>query len=133
MDCSLPASSVHEIFPGKNTGLEKKKKKKKNTGLPYPSPGDPPDPGVEPASPALAGVFFTSCATREVLTPLLRGRFKVGCRLVLEEPGSCLVWFSKLSPGFGGENVSLRPRQKPVRIPAWRSWAKHLNLGALWR
>ena len=30
------------------------------TGLPFPSPGDPPDSGVEPLSLALAGVFFTT-------------------------------------------------------------------------
>ena len=30
------------------------------SGLPFPSPGDLPDPGVEPASPALAGRFFTA-------------------------------------------------------------------------
>ena len=30
------------------------------SGLPFPSPGDLPDPGLEPASPALAGVFFTA-------------------------------------------------------------------------
>ena len=29
-------------------------------GLPFPSPGDPPDPGIDPASPALAGRFFTA-------------------------------------------------------------------------
>ena len=28
-------------------------------GLPFPSPGDLPDPGIEPESPALAGKFFT--------------------------------------------------------------------------
>ena len=28
--------------------------------LPFPSPGDLPDPGIEPASPALAGGFFTT-------------------------------------------------------------------------
>ena len=28
--------------------------------LPFPSPGDLPEPGIEPASPALAGEFFTS-------------------------------------------------------------------------
>ena len=33
--------------------------------LPFPSPGDLPDPGIEPASPALAGGFFTTGATRE--------------------------------------------------------------------
>ena len=27
--------------------------------LPYPSPGDLPDPGIKPASPALAGRFFS--------------------------------------------------------------------------
>ena len=29
------------------------------SGLPFPSPGDLPDPGIEPTSPALAGGFFT--------------------------------------------------------------------------
>ena len=28
------------------------------SGLPFPPPGDLPDPGIEPASPALAGGFF---------------------------------------------------------------------------
>ena len=28
--------------------------------LPFPSPGDLPNPGIEPMSPALAGRFFTS-------------------------------------------------------------------------
>ena len=30
------------------------------SGLPFPSPGDLPDPGMELASPALAGGFFTT-------------------------------------------------------------------------
>ena len=30
------------------------------SGLPFPSPGDLPDPGVEPTSPALACGFFTA-------------------------------------------------------------------------
>ena len=40
------------------------------SGLPCPPPGDLPDPGIElvsPASPALAGRFFTSSATWESL------------------------------------------------------------------
>ena len=28
------------------------------SGLPFPPPGDLPDPGIEPASPCTAGVFF---------------------------------------------------------------------------
>ena len=30
------------------------------SGLPFPSPGDLLDPGIEPMSPALAGGFFTA-------------------------------------------------------------------------
>ena len=30
------------------------------SGLPFPSLGDLPDPGIEPRSPALAGRFFTT-------------------------------------------------------------------------
>ena len=36
-------------------------------GLPFPSPGDLPDPGIESMSPALAGGFFTTTATWEAL------------------------------------------------------------------
>ena len=40
------------------------------SGLPFPSPGDHPSQGIEPAfpeSPALAGGFFTASATWEAL------------------------------------------------------------------
>ena len=43
MDCSLPGSSIHGIFPGKNTGV----------GCHFPLQGNLPDPGIEPGSPAL--------------------------------------------------------------------------------
>ena len=43
-DYSLPGSSIHGIFPA--------------NGLHFPPPGDLPDPGTEPTSPALAGGFF---------------------------------------------------------------------------
>ena len=42
-------------------------------GLPFPSPGHLPNPGIEPASlmsPALAGGFFTTSATWEALEQL---------------------------------------------------------------
>ena len=44
MDCSLPCSSVPQIFPGK---------KEYWSGLPFPSAGDLPDPGIELTPPAL--------------------------------------------------------------------------------
>ena len=57
MDCSLPGSSIHRIS-----------RQKYWSGLPYPSPGDLPDPGIERSSlmsPSLAGGFFTTSATCE--------------------------------------------------------------------
>ena len=35
------------------------------SGLPFLSPGDLPDPGIKPESPAMAGRFFTTSATWE--------------------------------------------------------------------
>ena len=47
MDCSLPGSSVHGISLARSR-------------LPFPSPGNLPDPGIEPMSSALAGRFVIS-------------------------------------------------------------------------
>ena len=49
MDCSPLASSLHGISQAKYW-----------SGLSFSSPGDLPDPGIELASPALAGRFFTT-------------------------------------------------------------------------
>ena len=49
LDCSLLGSSVHG-FPRQGD----------QSGLPFPSPVDLPDPEIEPASPALADGFFTT-------------------------------------------------------------------------
>ena len=35
------------------------------SAFPFPSPGDLPNPGIEPASPALGGGFFTSVSPRK--------------------------------------------------------------------
>ena len=53
MNCSPPGSSVYGI-------------QEYWSGLPWPPPGDLPDPGIEPmsvTSPALVGAFFTTSAT----------------------------------------------------------------------
>ena len=47
MECNLPGSSVNKIFQEEYWN-----------GLPFPSSGDPPDTGIKPVSPALAGEFF---------------------------------------------------------------------------
>ena len=52
MDCSPPGYCVHGFS-----------RQEYWNALPFPSPGDPPDPGIEPASlasPELANRFLTS-------------------------------------------------------------------------
>ena len=54
MDSSLPAySALLSLLMGFP-------RQENRSGLPFPSPGDLPDPGFKPASSALAGRFFTS-------------------------------------------------------------------------
>ena len=53
MDCSLPGSSAYGIFWQEYL-----------SGMPFPLPGDLPDPGIKLAflvSPVLAGRLFTIC------------------------------------------------------------------------
>ena len=57
MGCSLPDSSVHGILQAREH-------------LPFPSPGDLPDPGMEPESPALQDRFFTNWITGEAQNEL---------------------------------------------------------------
>ena len=54
MDYSLPDSSVYGIFQARI--LE---------WVPFPPPRHLPDPGIEPMSPALAGLFSTTSTTWE--------------------------------------------------------------------
>ena len=49
MDCSLPDSSVHGIYQARV--LE---------WVPFPSPGDLPNPGIEPGSPVLQILYQLS-------------------------------------------------------------------------
>ena len=46
------------------------------SGLPFPSPRDLPDPGLETMSPALAGVFFTTSATWSFEKTLMLGKIE---------------------------------------------------------
>ena len=59
------------------------------SGLPFPSPGDLPDPGIETASlvsPALAGRFFTTRATWEVQYFLILGSLSLVAQMVKRLP-----------------------------------------------
>ena len=56
MNCSMPGFSVHGILQPRIL-----------SGLTFPSPGDLPNPGIKPMSPALAGRVFTAEPTGKPL------------------------------------------------------------------
>ena len=53
------------------------------SGLPLPTPGDLPDPGIEPTPLALAGGFFTTSATR---LPKSQSCFEVQLKTLCRKP-----------------------------------------------
>ena len=82
------------------------------SGLPFPSPGDLPDPGTEPVSltsPSLAGGFFTTCATWEALSPSLNPSLSPHHPFLPSQPHpSTPRWFSIfLSVGVYKHNADL--------------------------
>ena len=50
------------------------------SGLPNPSPGDLPNPGIEPRSPTFAGRRFTVWATKEVWRQEYKELYKNGLK-----------------------------------------------------
>ena len=114
MACSPPGSSVHGIFPGKNTGV-------------FPPPGGLPNPGVIPFS---APVSCVSCIGRRILFqwrvyPMDLDKctnsqppFRVGlqqrpsCPVSLTPTGQDPVWFR------AKENVLLSSEDREVQARA---------------
>ena len=82
MDCRSPGSSVHEILQADI--LE---------WLPFSYPGDLPNPGIEPGSPALqsissiAGRFFTNCVVCPEKTWCFCKRLDLNCETRDSTPG----------------------------------------------
>ena len=70
------------------------------SGLPFPSPGDLPNPGIEPMSPALAGRFFTT------EPPGKKIRFIHGDYMVDMSLRSLSVFKSQSLPLFASLSVS---------------------------
>ena len=69
LDGSLPGSSVHGMLQQEYW-----------SGLPFPPPGDLPDPGIKPLSlisPASAGRFFTTGAAWERLLKIAAPQLRV--------------------------------------------------------
>ena len=61
------------------------------SGLPFPPPGDHPDPGIEPASPVLAGVFLSILTSH----PLYWNLAQMSTPL---KSGSCVTRHQNITP-----------------------------------
>ena len=67
IDCGLSGSSVHGFFQQECW-----------SGLPFPSPGDLPDPGIEPGSPSLQADALPSEPPGEGRKPPFKPRGELG-------------------------------------------------------
>ena len=79
------------------------------SGLPFPPSRDLPDPGIKPASPALAGGFFTTIATWEA--PLAMGILLKGSFIIQE------LW------GAAEKSISLTGSQVKLMLLKHKCWA----------
>ena len=97
------------------------------SGLPCPSPGDLPDPGIEPMSlisPALASRFFTISATWKAPTSSQWASKHRNPEQILIQSGrqEFLVSFTELSPGFFNQALWLTSKLsefKKILIPIY--------------
>ena len=121
MDCSWPGSSVHGILQARCW-----------SGLPWPPPGDLPNPGIESASlvsPALAGRFSTTSITWEAhLKAAAHGTWSRDNQQTVKE-GICAPLPRPL------DSVHLeapKPRIGLFTRGCGRSLPKPMNFTALW-
>ena len=73
---SCPTLRPHRLQPHQASLSMEFSRQEYWIGLPFPTPGDRPNPGMEavsPASPALTGGFFTTSATREAQRVTMEG------------------------------------------------------------
>ena len=126
MDCMVPGSSIHWTS-----------RQKYWSGLPFPPPGNLPDPEIEPASftsPALAGGFFTTSAMCEALYVCESEQMVISCLwhspVPLDDCPGQLFWaltpvwlFLLLEPScFLHWVPSLEPKENSKRVGQRRSW-----------
>ena len=87
------------------------------SGLPFPSPGELPDSGIEPGSPALAGRFFNNWATREALYyDMANSKEDSGLKAVARPQSSSPGWGRGVGVG-SSEPSSAPPCPPPPALP----------------
>ena len=113
----LPGSSVHGIFQQECW-----------SGLPIPSPGDLPDPGIKPASPVSPVLQVDSLPSEPLGKPipsvkgLNRTKRRSKRELFLPDYSSCDIGFSHLRTQNISSFVGLKPGSSQTRTHTQFSW-----------
>ena len=97
------------------------------SGLPFPSPGNLPRPGVEPVSPALAGGFFTTETTGK---PSITSTYQLVAQMVKNPPTMRETWV--LSPVWADSLEKGRVTHSSIpacRIPWTEEPARQQSMG----
>jgi len=106
------------------------------SGLPFPAPGDLPNPEVEPASlesPALAGRFFTAALPRKTVYwsfPSLSPTFSKSSEWLRDDYQQCTTKQHHVSQALKTDRLFIRKKGRreeekpclPVLILYFRSW-----------
>ena len=110
--CSVNQSSLtlwwpHGLYPHQAPPSMGFSRQEHWSGLPFPFPGDLPDPGTEPMSPALAGGFFNwaTWEAQEQISSTLNDNLKI--KHISENWNiSTLIFLEVLSSRIGGLNLN---------------------------
>ena len=120
VDCS-PPDSLSIGFP----------KQEYCSGLPFPSPGDLPDPGIEPASSGLAGRFFLlSHQGSPLLTITLYYNGDQSAKTGVTEPGAFLFYLPL--PWEASLAMPISPLQLQLLSCDPDPWALVNTISSLW-
>ena len=106
--CSPPGSSIHGIFQARI--LE---------WLPFPSPGDLPNPGIEPGSPALQADTLPSEPPGKL--GVVRGSLQTACRSDFRRRADVEAW--------AGSAFEHSPAQRGSWLDRGGAWNKDHPLG----
>ena len=93
--------------------------------MPFPPPGDLPNAGMEPTSPALAGGFFTT-------EPPGKPKKKYSLLDVAQHISIPGTWYPKQDSASAGTRRNLAPVQSPSRLcvqPRWGGVGEALQRG----
>ena len=122
MDCSPPGSSGHGILQARIW-----------SGLPFPSPGDLPEPGIEPRSPALQAMLCCLGHQGSLITFIGKEKKSESCSIMSDSAIPWTVAYHSLSMDSPGKNtgVGCHSFSRGSSRPRDQTWVSALQADSL--